>query len=155
MYGRILIPTDGSQEIDAVAEHAVGLAEGFDAELHVLSVVDETAYASIPQDARDQIRDGLEADGSDATKSVAERAVERGIDVTRELRWGNPPAAILVYGEENDIDLVVMGTHGRTGYERYLLGSVAEKVVRASRRPVMTVYVGDGEDENDDIVTLG
>jgi len=148
MYDSILIPTDGSSGMASVAEQALALAEQFGASVHVLYVVDDRAYASVPDDARHRIRETLEADGQTATKTIAERAVDRGLAVSREVRWGNPPGAILAYADENEIDLVVMGTHGRTGYERYLLGSVAEKVVRMAKRPVMTIYVeSETEDE--------
>lgn len=156
MYDSVLVPTDGSADMATVAEHGLRVAGAFGATVHVLYVVDERAYASVPEDRRERIRDTLAEDGHDATRSVAERAVEGGIDAVREVRWGNPPAAILSYAVENDVDLVVMGTHGRTGYERYLLGSVAEKVVRAAPVPVLTVPVGDhGEEATVDGVTLG
>jgi nucleotide-binding universal stress UspA family protein len=148
MYDSILIPTDGSSGMASVAEQALALAEQFGASVHVLYVVDDRAYASVPDDARHRIRETLEADGQTATRTIAERAVDRDLAVSREVRWGNPPGAILAYADENEIDLIVMGTHGRTGYERYLLGSVAEKVVRMAKRPVMTIDVeSDVEDE--------
>lgn len=154
MYEQILVPTDGGQEMSAVAEHALGLAELCDAELHILFVVDDRAYSSIPDEARDQVRDALTEDGEDAIRTVSERAYECDIDTVQEIRWGNPAAAILAYAKEHDIDLIVMGTHGRTGYEHYLLGSVAEKVVRASTNPVLTIYVGETADE-ETFVELG
>ncbi|MFB6280777.1 MAG: universal stress protein [Haloferacaceae archaeon] len=143
MYDDILIPTDGSEEMAAVVDHGLSIAEAFDATVHTLYVVDYRAYSTIPEDARDRVRDALESDGHAATRAVAERAIDAGIDAVREVRWGNPPAAVLAYAAENEVDLVVMGTHGRTGYERYLLGSVAEKVVRAATVPVLVVSVGD------------
>ncbi|MFT4890431.1 MAG: nucleotide-binding universal stress UspA family protein [Halobacteriales archaeon] len=148
MYESILIPTDGSSGMSSVAEQALTLAEQFGASVHVLYVVDDRAYASVPDEARHKVRETLEEDGQTATKTIAEHAVDRRLSVTREIRWGNPPGAILAYADENEVDLIVMGTHGRTGYERYLLGSVAEKVVRMAERPVMTVYVeSQAEDE--------
>ncbi|WP_276271945.1 universal stress protein [Haloarcula litorea] len=143
MYDTILLPTDGSDGMDTVTEHGLTLADRFDAEIHVLHVVDDRAYASVPDDARDRIRETLEADAEDATKAVAERSLEAEIPVVREIRWGNPPASIIAYTRENEVDLIVMGTHGRSGYERYLLGSVAEKVVRAASVPVLTVNIFD------------
>nr|WP_277505937.1 universal stress protein [Haladaptatus sp. DYSN1] len=64
----------------------------------------------------------------------------------REIRWGDPAVAIIAYAIENEIDIIVMGTRGKTGFERYLFGSVAEKVVRVSPVPVMTVHTGDREE---------
>lgn len=146
MYADVLIPTDGRAGMGRVATNALELAERCDATVHVLYVVDETAYATIPPDTRQQVRDALAADGEDTTKVIAERALDRGLTVHREVRWGDPAVAIVSYVVENDIDLVVMGTRGKTGFERYLLGSVAEKVVRVSPVPVMTVYAGDRDE---------
>jgi nucleotide-binding universal stress UspA family protein len=155
MYDDILIPTDGSGGMKRVAEHALTLAELCSATVHVVYVVDETAYASIPEDTRERVREALEGDGESATKAIAERALGRGLAVNRETRWGDPAVAIIAYAVENDIDMIVMGTRGKTGFERYLLGSVAEKVVRVSPVPVVTVYAGDHETlltELDDLI---
>lgn len=147
MCESILIPTDCSSGMSSVAEQALTLAEQFDATLHVLYLVDDRAYASVPDEARHTVRETLEEDGKTARKTIAEQAVDRGLSVTREIRWGNPPGAILASADENEMDLIVLGTHGRTGYERYLLGSVTEKVVRMAERAVMTVYVEGEADE--------
>lgn len=146
MYGDILVPTDGRGGMERVTDHALALAELCGATVHVLYVVDETAYATVPDDARERVREALEGDGQSATKAISERALERDLDVRREIRWGNPAVAIVAYAVENDVDLVVMGTRGKTGFERYLLGSVAEKVVRVSPIPVVTVHTGDREE---------
>lgn len=135
MYESMLLPTDGNRDIAPVVDHAVALAKLFDATLHVLHVVDERAYLTIPPDARDRIRDILKADGESFTKTIAERAINENITVHRDLRWGDPATGILTAAVEHDIDLIVMGTHGRTGYERYALGSVAERVVRSAPSP--------------------
>lgn len=145
MYDEILIPTDGSGGMQRVTDHALALAERSEATVHVLYVVDETAYATVPEDTRERVREALEGDGQSATKTIAEQALERNLAVTREIRWGDPAVAIITYAVENDIDLIVMGTRGKTGFERYLLGSVAEKVVRVSPIPVLTVHAGDRE----------
>lgn len=153
MYESMLLPTDGNRDIAPVVDHAVALAKLFDATLHVLHVVDERAYLTIPPDARDRIRDILKADGESFTKTIAERAINENITVHRDLRWGDPATGILTAAVEHDIDLIVMGTHGRTGYERYALGSVAERVVRSAPIPVLTVAIGDTDQQTDDIQT--
>lgn len=145
MYDTILVPTDGSREMSGVVEQALSLASMCEATLHVLHVVDQRAYRSVPDDARDRVRGTLQADADSFTKAVASQALEADIDVVREVRWGDPASSILAYAVENEIDLIAMGTHGRTGYERYLLGSVAEKVVRLAPMPVLAVAVGDTE----------
>lgn len=154
VYTAILVPTDGSSGMARVCEHAVGIAELCGATVHALYVVDETAYATFPDDVRAHVRDTLAADGENATKTVAERALENDLEVTRETRWGDPATSIIAYAVENDIDLIVMGTRGKTGFERYMLGSVAEKVVRASPIPVLTVHIGETDELMADIEEL-
>lgn len=153
MYRSVLIPTDGSEDMGPIVDEGIELAGVCDAEVHVLHVVDERAYLSVPDDARDLVRDTLEADGHSFTKTIAERALEADLEVVRELRWGDPAASILSYAVENEIDVIVMGTHGRTGYERYLLGSVAEKVVRIAPMSVLTIAVGDTDAQFEAIAT--
>ena len=131
--------------MERVSDHALDLAELCGATVHVLYVVDETAYATVPDDARERVREVLEGDAETATKVISERALERDLPVRRETRWGDPAVAIVAYTVENDVDLIVMGTRGKTGFEHYLLGSVAEKVVRVSPIPVLTVHAGDHE----------
>lgn len=155
MYDEILIPTDGRKGMEQVTDRALGIAAVSDARVHTLYVVEERAYLSVPDDARDQVNSALERDGYDATRSVAEQVTEAGCEVVQEVRWGDPAVVIITYAVENDVDLVVMGTRGKTGFERYLLGSVAEKVVRLAPMPVLTVHIGDRdalEDEIEDLV---
>lgn len=154
MYKDILVPTDGSADMKRVAEHAFGIAELSDATVHTLYVVDDTVYVTIPDEVRDQVREALEEDGHDATKTLTERALAKDLAVRREVRWGDPAIAVVAYAVENDIDLIVMGTRGKTGFERYLLGSVAEKVVRVSPIPVLTVHLDDRDELLADITDV-
>ena len=154
MYREILVPTDGNQQIERVVDEAVDLATLCEARVHVLHAIDESAYSSIPDEARDVVRDRLLEDGEGATRTVAERVLEADLEVVREVRWGPPPHAIVSYAVENEIDLIVMGTNGRTGYERYLLGSVAERVVRSAPMPVMTIDL-DGHTDAVDVIKNG
>lgn len=154
MYDNILVPTDGRNGMERVTDHALALADLCDATLHVLYVVDETAYGSVPDDARERVRDVLAEDGRSATRAVAERAYEIEVDVVQQLRWGDPAVAIIAYVVDNEIDQIVMGTRGKTGFERYLLGSVAEKVVRVSPIPVVTIHTGDREELEEELQEL-
>jgi nucleotide-binding universal stress UspA family protein len=151
MYADILIPTDGSAGMDQVAKHALGIAKLSGATVHALYVVDETAYQTVPDDARDRVREALTGDGESATKAIAERVAGTEIETRREIRWGDPAVAIIAYAVENEIDLITMGTRGKTGFERYMLGSVAEKVVRGSPIPVLTVHIGETDELMADI----
>lgn len=137
MYQDILVPTDGSEGSRRAVDHAIDIAATYDAMLHVLFVVDTR---SLPADVdAGLIYDALEGTGREAVDEVTRQAVAADVDVEASLATGSVHRAILDYAAEHDVDLVVMGTHGRTGLDRYLLGSVAEKVVRLSPVPVMTV----------------
>ena len=137
MYNRILLPTDGSEGADKAVEHALSLAEKYDAELHVLNVVDVRSQSTT--DMWTNVIGELEEAGEELTEDIVEEAEERGIDAKPEVIKGIPSREIVSHADEDDIDLIVMGTHGRTGLNRVLVGSVAEKVVRTADMPVMTV----------------
>jgi nucleotide-binding universal stress UspA family protein len=144
-YDDVLVPTDGSEGAEAAVEPALTVADTYDARVHALSVIDT---ASVGLDVRSELlADQLEAAARDAVDVVAERAGARSLDSVTSVGFGSPYREILSYVDDHDVDLVVMGTHGRSGIERYLLGSVAEKTVRTSPVPVLTVRNGAGADE--------
>ncbi|WP_114575586.1 universal stress protein [Saliphagus sp. LR7] len=144
MYDRILLPTDGSETTDRALAHAADLADRYGADLHLLYVIDVTVFADDVETAG--IVSEFETMGDRIVGRVAAEAREAGVEpaATAVVR-GTPHRTILEYVDEEGIDLVVMGTHGRTGLDRYLLGSVTEKVVRLSDVPVLTVR-GPGAD---------
>lgn len=143
MYDDILLPTDGSEGAEKAIEHALELAEIHDSTIHALYVVERIHTADV---GTEQIIEAMRSEGKRTVAEIAERAESKGIEAATEVKVGSPARDILEYAEENGIDLVVMGTHGRTGLNRYLLGSVTEKVVRLSDVPVLTVRM-DSDDE--------
>lgn len=138
MYSQILVPTDGSPASDAAIEHAIDLARQYDATLHALYVVDGAAYSTLEAGAQ-VVVDALESEGEEATRRVAAAAERADVDCETTVATGTAYSAIRDYVDERAIDMVVMGTHGRKGLDRYLLGSVTERVVRTSDVPVLTV----------------
>jgi nucleotide-binding universal stress UspA family protein len=143
-YERILVPTDGSAATHEAIDHAVDLAAEHGATIHALYVVNSASFASLPVESSwENVASLLDEEGAAALDDVEEIASERGVPVERVLIEGNPSREIVRYGENENCDLVVMGTHGRGGIDRLLLGSVAEKVVRSSSVPVLTVRVED------------
>ncbi|WP_336003052.1 universal stress protein [Halorientalis halophila] len=143
MYNRILLPTDGSTEMEPVVEHAAAVADRDDALLHGLYVVDSTSVASLPMETGWDGISGLLYDAGVEALNDVERIVDDRAEVERIVTEGRPSAEIVEHAREDDCDLIVMGTHGRGGIDRLLLGSVAERVVRRSPVPVMTVRVGE------------
>ncbi|TKX64882.1 universal stress protein [Halorubrum sp. GN12_10-3_MGM] len=138
MYSDVLVPTDGSPASDAAIEHAIDLADRYDARLHALYVVDGAAYSSLEAGA-EIVVEALESEGEEATGRVADAAADAGVECVTTVASGTAYQSIHDYVDGNDIDVVVMGTHGRKGLDRYLLGSVTERVVRTSDVPVLTV----------------
>ncbi|GGL59998.1 universal stress protein [Halocalculus aciditolerans] len=141
MYDSVLVPTDGSAVADQAVEHAMHIAKQNDAELHVVHVVDPDA---IPVSANaGRVEDELTDAGERILEDVRDRAVGKGLYVETELLLGTPHVEILDYVDDHEIDLVVMGTHGRGGVSRLLLGSTTERVVRSARVPVLTVHLDE------------
>ncbi|MBX0323625.1 universal stress protein [Halomicroarcula sp. F13] len=149
MYDRILVPTDGSEGMSRVVAHAVELAQFHDAEVHGLYVVDTGSYATLPvKTTWDGVTEMLREEGELALESL--ETTTGDLDVVTAIEEGSPSKRIVEYARENDCDTVVMGTHGRGGIDRLLLGSVAERVVRSSPVPVVTVPVGDTDADGGD-----
>ena len=133
MFNRILVPTDFSRASEAALAHARILAESTGATLHLLHVVNKASLATVPADPREyesaayeQLQQWLSSEGPDGILLVVERSEVPADEITR-------------YARAHDIDLIVMGTHGRGRVAHFLLGSVAEKVARTAPCPVLTM----------------
>jgi nucleotide-binding universal stress UspA family protein len=140
-YDRILIPTDGSEAATAAIEHGIAIAERFDATVHALSVVDINVVAGA-HDAGPGLPtlfESLEKGAERAVSVVEDECEDRDVTTETAVLKGVPYRAIQEYVADEGIDLISMGTHGRSGLERYLLGSVTERTVRSSEVPVLTV----------------
>ncbi|MFB6171907.1 MAG: universal stress protein [Haloarculaceae archaeon] len=137
MYQRILHATDGSAASERAAETALELAETLGATLDVTFVVEPSA---LPLDARSEAYlAAAENEGRETVDELVDRAAEAGGDVVGSVVEGHPADAICTHATESGADLIVVGTHGRTGVDRVLLGSVAARVVRHAAVPVLTV----------------
>lgn len=158
MYEHVLIPTDGSQQALVAARYGATIAERVGATVHVLSVVDIGAYseqlADVDPDVRAQ-EQHLEARAKEAVRAVDEQlSDEYELPVTTTVDHGVPYEAINDFAAANDIDLVTMGTHGRSGVDRLLLGSVAERVIRTSEVPVLAVSRTAAEHDRIDLEAI-
>nr|WP_321496669.1 universal stress protein [uncultured Methanolobus sp.] len=147
LYKNIFIATDGSKQNQKAVMHSVELAKMSGAKLYAGYVVDTAAFASIPMDAGwEMMYELLEKEANGATETVEDLAKKEGIAVETVVLEGNPSHEIIEFADNNNIDLIVMGTLGKTGFDRFLLGSVAEKVTRNSKVPVLVVR-GNSEEE--------
>jgi nucleotide-binding universal stress UspA family protein len=140
MYDSMLIPTDGSEAALRAVTHGAELAAFHGAEVCLLYVVDATSFSGMGTEAigTDPITAATQ-EGEDIVGEAVERIGGYDVDATTAVEQGVPDETILRYIREHDIDVVVMGTHGRSGIQRYLEGSVTEQVVRSSSAPVLTL----------------
>lgn len=144
MFERILIPVDGSEPAHDAAQLGIDLAVEHDATVHGLYVVEPVTVA---EGGAGQVIEAMQETGKEIVSDLAEQAEEKGLSVETDVKTGVAHREILDYAEANDIDLMVVGTHGRTGIGRYLLGSVTEKIVRLSDVPVLTVRPDEDDAE--------
>jgi nucleotide-binding universal stress UspA family protein len=145
-FERVLIPTDGSNTSRKALETGLEVARLMGADVTGLYVLDDSAYAAFPGDVEwDTIKDMLAEEAQHALAELEEACDENDISCSVQTREGHPAEEILDVSEEHD--LVVMGTHGRSGLEHLLLGSVTEKVIRHAECPVLVIRADEDEDE--------
>jgi universal stress protein A len=141
MFKKIVCPIDFSEFTDEILKYAVNITKKFNAELHLIHIIPNLNYF-IPYESF------LTPENLVAIEKNIEKEVEKDFEkVTKDIdmplkkivKTGATFVEIIDYIKEEDIDLVVMGTHGRSGIEHILIGSVAEKVVRKSPCPVLTI----------------
>lgn len=140
MYDDVLVPTDGSATIPETLSHGLPIAEANDATVHALYVVDSRITNAADDGARTDLQDSLEGEGEQAVADVVDAAAERDLETVAEVRRGTPSKTILEYAEEAGIDLIVIGTRGKSPREKVTsLGSVSERVVDNASVPVFVV----------------
>jgi nucleotide-binding universal stress UspA family protein len=145
-YRNIVIATDGSENTQKAISYGVEIAKLSGATVHALYVVDVSSFSSIPMSSEvgwEAMYEILRSEGEKAVSAVKSQGESAGIEVREVVLEGNPSNAIIEFAEDNNVDLIVMGTLGKTGLDRFLLGSVAEKVARGSKVPVMVVRSGE------------
>ena len=147
MYKKILLPTDGSENAEKAAEHAFLLGSRSGAEIMVLNVVETPRFTGVRSEDREELMNRLKKEGQnsfDRIKNIllrrrSEGKCEKDINLNFEFREGSPADQILKTIEEENIDMVIMGTSGKRGLNRFLLGSVAENTMRSAKIPVLVV----------------
>jgi nucleotide-binding universal stress UspA family protein len=137
MYDSILVPVDGSDGGNRATEHALDLAERYDAPLYAMYVVDVSRYGEPALSSVELVVDELEDRGQELLTDLADLADNRGVEVQTKSTHGVPHEEIIDYAEAVDTDLIVMGYQGYS--HRNKIGSVAERVTRSGVRPVLLV----------------
>jgi nucleotide-binding universal stress UspA family protein len=136
-FTRVLFPTDFSETAGLALKRAIAITEDFDAELYVLHVVDDSIITTHVQKEREIILKELRNHALEQMKQGLPPELLQNFDTTGAVKRGEPGKAIASYAETHGCDLIVMGSHGRTGLGRALLGSIADRVVRLAKCPVL------------------
>lgn len=139
-YRNIVIATDGSENTQNAISHGIEIAKLTGANVFALHVVNTSPIISDNWTiGRENIYEILRSEGEKALSEVKKLGEDSGVEIKGILLEGHPSNEITDFAEKNKMDLIVMGTLGKTGFDKFLLGSVAEKVVRGSKVPVMVV----------------
>ncbi|MFB6132032.1 MAG: universal stress protein [Halanaeroarchaeum sp.] len=154
MAERILIPTDGSDEVVTVVDEALDLDCGGESEIHSLYVVDHRALVPLGEGEQQSVAEMLRDTGETALDTVSERVRDRqpDFDVSTMVAQGLPARQILAYAQEHEIDTIVLGSHGQT-LQQQAIGSTTERVVRGVNQientKVVIVPIGDQGERED------
>lgn len=158
MYHKILVPLDGSEFAEQALPHAEQIAQATHGEIHLLSVaplLEDQALAAVDlypiyvyrsylvdqEHEIQRVQEELQA----YLDTVAQRMKAKGFTVVVSVRFGQPADEIIAYTEKAGCDLITMSTHGRSGMGRWVYGSIADKVLRGSKVPVLLVRARQGK----------
>lgn len=140
---RMLVPTDFSAASDAAFAYGLDMATRLGSRMHLLHVLDDSGLATAYPDGfyieLPGLRAQMMAEAEGRLQALVDRCTAAGVAATREVVVGRPARVVVETAAAQDADLIVMGTHGRSGFAHLLLGSVAERVVRAAPCAVLTV----------------
>jgi len=138
---QVIIATDGSETANEAADFGIEMIGCSGAKVYAVYVIDTTPYRSVPLDKiwSDKVLEEFEKEGREATSYIEKIGKAAGVEVESRVLKGHPAEKIVTFAEDNNIDMIIMGSLGKSGYERVLLGSVSEKVIRHAKIPVLIV----------------
>lgn len=138
---QILIATDGSETANEAADFGVEMVGCTGAKIYALYVIDTSPYRSVSLDKiwSDEVLAEHEKEGREATSYVERIGKAAGVEVESKVLKGHPVEKIISFAEDNDIDMIIVGSLGKGRYERAVLGSVSDKIIRHSKVPVLVV----------------
>lgn len=141
MYKKILVPLDGSELAEAVLPHVEAIAKANDAQVVIVRVAinPATEFAMTDPYIAGQMVQSLESNAKEYLNEMCKRLTEQGLKVSMQIAEGPIADSILQVATDEKIDLIAMSTHGRSGVARWLIGSIADKVVRGANIPVLLI----------------
>ena len=140
MYKKILVPTDGSEFAKTAQNHALFLASVSGAEIIAVSVTENNFVNGLPLDDEVYQLNQILKERSEENLKEFDELNEENIKITHVVREGSPARVILEVSEEEAVDLIVMGSSGKSGFDRFIMGSVADKVVNSAKCAVLVVH---------------
>ena len=140
MYKKILVPTDGSDFAKKAQNHALFLAKVSGAEIVALSVTENNFVNGLPLDDEVYQLNQILKEQSEENLNEFDKLNEDDLKITHVIREGSPAKAILEVAKDEEIDLIVMGSSGKSGFDRFIMGSVADKVVNSAKCAVLVVH---------------
>ena len=140
MYKKILVPTDGSEFAKNAQRHALFLAKVSGAEIIALSVSENHFISGISLNEEIEQLNQILTENCMKDLKEFEDMNDGDIKISPVIKEGSPAKAILEVASEEDVDLIVVGSSGKSGFDRFILGSVSEKVVNSAKCPVLVVH---------------
>jgi nucleotide-binding universal stress UspA family protein len=140
MYKKILVPTDGSEFAKKAQRHALFLAKVSGAEIVAVSVTENNFVNGLPLDDEIYQLNQVLNERSEENLKEFDKLNEADIKITHVIREGSPARVILEVANEEQVDLIVMGSSGKSGFDRFIMGSVADKVVNSAKCAVLVVH---------------
>ena len=140
MYKKILVPTDGSEFAKKAQKHALFLASVSGAEIVAVSVTENNFVNGLPLDDEIYQLNQVLNERSEENLKEFDKLNDDDIKITHVIREGSPARVILEVANEGNIDLIVMGSSGKSGFDRFIMGSVADKVVNSAKCAVLVVH---------------
>ena len=140
MYKKILVPTDGSEFAKKAQQHALFLANVTGAEIVAVSVTENNFVNGLPLDDEVYLLNQVLKERSEENLEEFDKLNEDDLKITHVIKEGSPAKCILEVAKEEDVDLIVMGSSGKSGFDRFIMGSVADKVVNSAKCAVLIIH---------------
>lgn len=140
MYKKILVPTDGSEFAKKAQKHALFLSKMSGAKLIAVSVTENSFVNGLPLDDEIYQLNQILKERSEENLKEFDELNEDDLEISHVIREGSPARVILEVAEEEAVDLIVMGSSGKSGFDRFIMGSVADKVVNSAKCAVLVVH---------------